>query len=93
MNLSSVVRAYRACFRAAPHIKPPWWSFWRRGELTPPGEEVLRELARICYATRTTAHKDSTAMAVAEGRRQVWLHIASRLNLTDADIERLTTKE
>jgi len=89
MGLREKTRAYRACFRAAPHIAAPWWKFWDRGELSPPGEQVLRDLARICYLHKTTASKDPIAMAVAEGRRQVWLHIKTQLSLTDDQISRL----
>lgn len=90
MSLREKARAYRACFWAATPIAAPWWKFWRRGEMNPPGEMVLRDLARICYLHKTTASKDPIAMAVAEGRRQVWLHIKTQLSLTDDQISRLT---
>lgn len=93
MSLSDRVRAYRACFRAATPIKPPWWAFWRRGALNPPGEIVLRDLARICHVHKTTAAANPTAMAVAEGRRQVFLHILGQLSLTDAQIERISNPQ
>lgn len=51
---------------------------------------MLRDLARICYVDKTTASKDPMAMGVAEGRRQVWLHIKTQLSLTDDQIRRLT---
>lgn len=88
MNLRHRVGAYRACFRVA--VRAPWWQFWRRGELTPAGEIVLRDLARICYANRTTAAKDPVAMGVAEGRRQVLLHLQRMLGLTDDEVHRAT---
>lgn len=88
--LGDRVRAYRACFRAAPPAPVPWWAPWRRGRVSPPGEIVLRDLARICFATKTTASKDAVAMGVAEGRRQVLLHVQRMLSLTDAEVHRLT---
>lgn len=87
MRLLHRVAAYRACFRVL--TPAPWWQFWRRGEVSPVGDIVLRDLARICYATKTTASGNPTAMAVAEGRRQVLLHIQRMLDLTDAEIHRL----
>lgn len=51
---------------------------------------MLRDLARICYANKTTASGNPTAMAAAEGRRQVLLHIQRMLSLTDAEVHRLT---
>jgi len=93
MRIGIRARAYRACFNAGALVRAPWWQFWRGRELSPPGEEVLRDLARICYAGKTTAAKDPIAMAVAEGRRQVWLHIRTQLALTDDQISRLTTPE
>lgn len=59
------------------------------------GEEVLRDLAKFCCANRTTIRIspvsrtiDPLAMAVAEGRREVFMRIAKKLYLSDADIAR-----
>lgn len=86
------VRAYRACFRVGH--KRPWWKFWQpEGELVPSGVVVLRDLERICYAHKTTAAKDPVAMGVAEGRRQVLMHIQTMLRLTDDEIHRLANPQ
>lgn len=55
----------------------------------PKGSLVLAHLADTCGATRTTFETDLHAMAVAEGRRQVWLVIQDVLNLTEADLRDL----
>jgi len=75
---SDRVGAYRAMF-LAPEGK----------ELSPTARLVLEDLKRICYVTKTTATNNPTAMAVAEGRRQVWLHIQTQLKLTDRQIFQL----
>lgn len=88
------VHAYRACFRVVTSQPRPWWAFWRKeDELSPVGAAVLRDLARICYANKTTASTDPVAMGVAEGRRQVLLHIQQMLRLTDAEVHRLSNPE
>lgn len=56
----------------------------------PWGKEVLRDLANFCFANRTTAVHDVNHMLIYEGRRQVFVMIQRFLNLTAADIERLT---
>jgi hypothetical protein len=57
--------------------------------LNPMGEEVLRDLAKFCRAHTSTFHPDDRAHALAEGRREVWLRIASHLNLSDDELWRL----
>lgn len=50
---------------------------------------VLADLARFCYATKSTfminraGHADPVAMAMAEGRREVFNRIRAMLNLSD----------
>lgn len=53
---------------------------------TPNGERVLADLAKFCRANRTTMHPDSRAHALAEGRREVWLHIQQQLQLTEDEL-------
>lgn len=43
--------------------------------------DVLDELARFCRANESTFHVDARAHALAEGRREVWLHIREFLTL------------
>lgn len=56
------------------------------------GVAVLRDLSRFCDALKTTAKSDSAgrcdpyAMAIAEGRRQAFLFVLSRLGLAASDI-------
>ncbi len=80
MSVRDTVGAYRACFRVTTRGKD---------KLTPVAEIVLDDLARFCYVNRSTSASNAMAMAVAEGRRQVWLHIQHKLNLTDAQVDRI----
>ncbi len=60
--------------------------------LTKAGAHVIKDLARFCgpYKSNmpTNGHGavDTHAMAVAEGRRQVYLRIMAQLNVTEAEI-------
>ena len=63
------------------------------GEVHVSGTAVLRDVAQFCGAYKTTAKVspvqreiDVHAMLIAEGRRQVYLHIQRRLRLTDDQI-------
>lgn len=58
------------------------WNY-RKTFNNPPGEAVLRDLAKFCRAHETTAHADPTLAAVQEGRREVWLRIQHHLQLDD----------
>lgn len=76
--------AYRALFRTPG------------GELGPSADRVMRDLARFCYVNRTTfkvslvtQQGDPYAMALAEGRREVFNWIAQQINLQPDEIERL----
>ncbi|MEY2875313.1 MAG: hypothetical protein RLZZ373_2684 [Pseudomonadota bacterium] len=97
--------SYQALFtlRALPTVDAaPWWAFWRAtrpGELKPPGEIVLRDLARYCYVSRptlkvsqVTQQSDALAMAFAEGRRDVFNRITALCNLTSDQIERISQR-
>lgn len=53
---------------------------------TPYGQDVLRDLARFCYAHKSTFYADERAHAVAEGRREVWLRVQNHLRLTDEQL-------
>ena len=60
---------------------------------------LLRELSRFCYANKPTAkisprsgNIDPLAMAIAEGRREVFLYILNILNTDDAVFDKLLTQ-
>lgn len=57
--------------------------------LSPPGQKVLKDLARFCRANVSTFHEDARLHAVAEGRREVWLRIANHLNMTPDELWKL----
>lgn len=59
----------------------------------PHGEQVLKDLAPYCFADITTFHGDRDKMLLAEGRRQVWVRIQNHLNLSPAELWRLTHGE
>lgn len=73
--------AFRDCFMDA------------HGQLTPSGAKVMRMLAKKAGAYRSsvrlspvTGAVDSHAMAVAEGRREMYLYLQSQLELPDRDV-------
>lgn len=53
---------------------------------SPPGQAVLKDLARFCRANETTFHADPRAHALAEGRREVWLRIQQHLHLPPEEL-------
>lgn len=70
------------------------------GELKKSGVEVLADLQRFCHDTRptikiskTTGMVDPYAMAIAEGRREVFLRIKEHLKLDDRDLQRLIKQQ
>ena len=65
---------------------------YRLAFLSPPGQEVLRDLAAFCRANETTFHPDARLHAVAEGRREVWLRIANHLNMPPDELWALYTR-
>lgn len=79
-------------------LRTAWRGMYRdgQGELTLPARAVLNDLRRFCYADRPTikvspgsGQVDPYAMAVAEGRREVWLRINEYLKLDDRDLQSL----
>lgn len=83
-----------------------WWHIERKTALFKrvfegrDGEAVLAELSAYCHAEVTTAKAspitgaiDTNAMMIAEGRRQVLLHIAQTLGLTYHDIAQMRYNE
>ena len=51
---------------------------------------VLKDLARFCRANASTHHKDPEVRSYLNGRRDVWLHIQERLNLSAEELFELT---
>ena len=50
---------------------------------------VLKDLRNFCNVDASTVRVSSTGMAVAEGRREVWLRIQAQLNLSEIDLEKI----
>ncbi len=87
-NLTAAVRrilnrkqAYRRVFMDAS------------GNISRDGELVLADLRRFCRATSTTVHVspiskqiDPLAMAMAEGRREVWMRVMAHLHLDEKQV-------
>lgn len=63
------------------------------GNISPDAEIVLADLRRFCRATSTTVmvspiskQIDPIAMAMAEGRREVWLRIMAHLHIDEKQV-------
>ncbi len=56
---------------------------------TDQGRFVLAHIADMCHATETTFETDPMAMAVAEGRRQIWLSIQDMMEITELDLREM----
>jgi len=60
---------------------------------------VLNDLRKFCgcdsssIRVGSTGNIDPLAMAVAEGRREVWLRIQAQLNLSERDLEKLKEQD
>ena len=70
------------------------------GKANPSAEIVLADLKRFCRAETSTAVVspvskaiDPLAMAMAEGRREVWNRIQSYLHMADREITQLNENE
>lgn len=68
--------------------------------LSADGQVVLADLAKFCRANSSTAmvspvsrSVDPIAMAMAEGRREVWLRILGHLHIDDRVIFNLNEEE
>jgi hypothetical protein len=57
------------------------------------GHYVLADLWRICHAGRTTYTGDRDASLIAEGRRQVYLHILSQVRMSEDDVHLLALQQ
>lgn len=54
---------------------------YRLAFLSPPGQEVLKDLARFCRMHESTFHADPRVHAMLEGRREVILRICAHLHM------------
>ena len=70
------------------------------GSPNPNAARVLADLKRFCKAQTSTVYVspisktiDPLAMAMAEGRREVWNRIQSHLQISDQEISRLVEPE
>jgi len=54
--------------------------------LNPPGQRVLKDLAKFCRALESTFNPDPHIAAKLDGRREVFLRIQSHLQLTDDEL-------
>ena len=54
--------------------------------------EVLKDLAKFCYANKTPKHTDLYHIGVATGRREVWLRIQDHLNLQPDELYEIYNK-
>ncbi len=80
--------SYRDCFQEADGRT-----------LSNAGAIVIDDLARFCRVFQGNAPRSATgtidpiAMGMAEGRRQVYLHIQAQLNVSEADILKANEEE
>ncbi len=65
----------------------------RHGQLHEAVKPIVNDLIAFCFGDRTTFHDSSHHMAVAEGRRQVLLHIFSYLELDAVRMHQLVYHE
>ena len=56
---------------------------------TPHGSQMLTDLAKFCRANQSCWDPDPRVHAVLEGRREVFLRIASHLNLNHEQLNQL----
>ena len=70
--------------------------FWRRQKRnyqlafgSPAGNDVLIDLAKFCYADRSTFDADPRVHAALEGRREVWLRIQNHLRFNSTQLAEL----
>jgi hypothetical protein len=58
----------------------------------PKTNEVLKDLAKFCYANETPKCGDLYRLGVAAGRREVWLRIMRHLNLQPDELYEIYSK-
>lgn len=50
------------------------------------GEEAMKDLARFCYAAKSTSVPNGELSRSLQGRREVWLRICEHLNLEPEEL-------
>jgi hypothetical protein len=50
------------------------------------GEAVLDDLAKFCRAHESTFDPDPRVEGIMQGRREVWLRIATHMNMTEQQL-------
>ena len=73
-------------FQAARNFLFARRTAYRATFFNPPGEAVLKDLAKFCRAHASTAHADPIMAARLDGRREVFLRIQTHLRLTDEQL-------
>lgn len=59
---------------------------------SPPGQEVLKDLARFCRAHESTFHDNERVQSKLDGRREVFLRIAHHLQLSPDELWNLYSR-
>lgn len=63
------------------------------GDLHPLGKQVIDNLRQLTKHGQSPFNSDPVAMAYAVGQQDVFRHVMQMLNITDADIYRLTASQ
>jgi hypothetical protein len=53
------------------------------------GSEAMKDLAKFCYAFKSTAVPDADLSRVLAGRREVWLRICEHLHISEEELTAL----
>lgn len=53
------------------------------------GSDAMKDLAKFCYAAKSTAVPNHDLSMVLQGRREVWLRISEHLNLQPEELATL----
>lgn len=58
----------------------------------PKDNEVLKDLAKFCYANKISNHADLYRIGLVAGRREVWLRIQEHLRLEPDELHAIYNK-
>lgn len=53
------------------------------------GSDAMKDLAKFCFAAKTTADPNRDLSLIKQGRREVWLRICEHLNLQPEELATL----